>query len=242
MSLIYRYQHEPISLRLLLSLGVYHMNSIFIIGTDTEVGKTYVTGLLIRNLRDAGINAAGMKPVASGLIEKNGSMVNEDIETIVEAAGDSFDRSLINQYLYAPFVAPHLVAAQQGEEISLARIYECYRHLSAMADCVVVEGAGGLMTPLNDTQTFLDLARILAVPVVLVVAVRLGCINHALLTEHALQSAGVPLLGWVANYPQESDRDMDVENSLKSRLQAPLIALVEWQGTLENSKLLDVGQ
>ncbi len=214
---------------------------LFIAGTDTGVGKTRIACQILRQLREKGINAAGAKPIASGMQEMHGQWLNEDIQAIQEATERQFSLELVNQYRYEPYIAPHIAAMCRGEEIDVRVILDCFRRLAAQSDLVVVEGAGGLMTPLNETQTFLDLVELLKLPVVLVVAVRLGCINHALLSQRVLESAGIPLLAWVANYPAaDMTRDIAVEESLASRLHAPLLGVVPWLSESVNTETLDL--
>lgn len=203
--------------------------SLMVVGTDTEVGKTYVTALLLRQLRKAGIRAAGMKPVASGVVMQDGNRVNEDIEVIMQATDHEYPLELVNQYLYEPFIAPHIVAERLGQLVEISRIERAYASLGEISDCVVVESAGGLLTPLNDDESFLNLALQLNLPVLLVVGVRLGCINHALLTQQTLKQAGVPILGWVANYPQAGKVDESIEQSLKTRISAPLLGVFQYR-------------
>lgn len=215
--------------------------SIFVAGTDTGVGKTHVTCRILRRLREQGINAAGAKPVASGMQSVNGEWLNEDIQAICEAAGSQFGPELINQYRYKPYIAPHIAAAERGETIDMGVIMDGFRRLAARAELVVVEGAGGLMTPLNERHTFLHLMRRLNLPVILVVAIRLGCINHALLAQQGLESAGIPLLAWVANYPAaDTVRDIAVEESLVSRLNAPLLGVIPWSSASVNVEMADL--
>ena len=215
--------------------------SFFIAGTDTGVGKTRIACQILRQLREKGINAAGAKPIASGMQEINGQWLNEDIQAIQEATERKFSLELVNQYRYEPYVAPHIAAMYRGEEIDARVILDCFFHLAMQSDLVIVEGAGGLMTPLNETQTFLDLVKLLELPVVLVVAVRLGCINHALLSQQVLESAGIPLLAWVANYPAaDIRRDIAVEESLASRLQVPLLGVVPWLSESVNTEMFDL--
>lgn len=206
--------------------------NLFIAGTDTGVGKTHISCELIIQYRRAGVNAVGMKPVASGMYEVDGEWKNDDIEKIHAAANGAIERTAINQYAYRPFIAPHLAAAQAGELISLEKIEHAYRQLAAHAERVIVEGAGGLMTPLNDTQTFVDLAQRLALPVVLVVAIRLGAINHALLSQRVMQAEHIDFAGWVANYPDNRHPfDADMQQSLEQRLNAPLLGVTAWSPT-----------
>lgn len=215
--------------------------SFFITGTDTGVGKTRIACQILRQLREQGINAAGAKPIASGMEETNGQWLNEDIQAIQEATQRQFSLELVNQYRYESPVAPHIAAMDQGEEIDARAILDCFYRLVAQSDLVVVEGAGGLMTPLNGAQTLVDLIRLLNLPVVLVVAIRLGCINHALLSQRVLELAGIPLLAWVANYPAAgAARDIAVEESLVGRLQAPLLGVVPWSSESMNTTTLDL--
>ncbi len=217
--------------------------SFFIAGTDTGVGKTRVACQILCQLRAKGINAAGAKPIASGMKETNGKWLNEDIQAIREATERQFSLDLVNQYRYEPYIAPHIAAMNRGEEIDTRTIQDCFYRLAACSDLVVVEGAGGLMTPINEAQTFLDLIQLLNLPVVLVVAIRLGCINHALLSQWALESAGVPLLAWVANYAAAGAvRDVVVEASLVNRLNAPLLGVIPWSSALTNAEALDLDQ
>jgi dethiobiotin synthetase len=214
---------------------------LFIAGTDTEVGKTYVTCQLIREYRRAGVDAVGMKPVASGMQEVDGQWINEDIEQIWQVSDEVVSRELINQYAFTPFIAPHLAAAEAGELISLQKIEDSYARLAERAKLVIVEGAGGLMTPLNDSETFVDLIQQLDIGVVLVVAIRLGCINHALLTQQAMQSANIKFVGWVANYPAaELCADTQIETTLKKRLGAPCLGALSYGGGAHQVPSLDM--
>lgn len=212
------------------------MNSFFVTGTDTAVGKTYIASMLIRQLRERGHDVVGMKPVASGMIVHNGQKINEDIEALTAASGLPVDgqrrqdvSDLVNQYCYEPFLSPHIAASRLGEKIELSVIRHACSRLDAITDAVIIEGVGGLMTPLSDHETCLDLAVKLELPMILVVAVRLGCISHSLLTQSALGGAGLRLAGWIANYPlQDSIRDEAVEASLCSMLDAPCLGVVSW--------------
>lgn len=216
---------------------------ILVTGTDTGVGKTVVTCQILEQLKSAGIEAVGMKPVASGLIERSGQWVNEDVEAICQVMGQAADRETINPYAFKPFVAPHLAAEAVGESIKLEIIEVCYQRLAKQADCVVVEGAGGLMTPLNKDETFVDLAARLQLSVVLVVAIRLGCINHALLTAKALEAARLPFIGWVANYPDEAvKRDIGIENTIQSHLLAPLMGIIPYKYPDSENSVIDLSQ
>ncbi|HOY70785.1 MAG TPA: dethiobiotin synthase [Methylotenera sp.] len=205
--------------------------SYFIIGTDTHVGKTYIASALIRHFVAAGFKTIGMKPIASGCYtDAHGQQINDDVQALKAASNVQTVHNLINPYAFAPAIAPHIAAQQAGVNIQLNVIKEAYQQLSQLAEVVIVEGAGGFLVPLNDTQRLADLAVQLQLPVILVVGIRLGCINHALLTVDAIQARGLTLAGWVANQI-EPDMPMFAENldSLKQRISAPCLSVVKWQ-------------
>jgi len=208
--------------------------SYFVIGTDTNVGKTYVTSALIKHFVAQGLQTAGMKPVASGceLNDKN-ELINEDVTALISASNIYAELDLINPYRFAPAIAPHIAAEQAGVEIDLAVISRAYDRLKDLADVVIVEGAGGFCVPLNNAKTLADLALQLNIPMILVVGMRLGCINHALLTVEAIQARGLKLAGWVANeiVPNFAMFDENL-SSLQQRIVAPCLSVVRWQGLL----------
>lgn len=210
--------------------------SYFVVGTDTNVGKTYVASALLRHFVSSGKRALGMKPVASGceLSEHGiwqGQLVNDDVVALYEAGNVPAALELINPYRFEPAIAPHIAAEKAGVEIDLDLIVRSYHTLAEMADVVVVEGAGGFFVPVNDQQTLADLAVKLKLPIILLVGMRLGCINHALLTVEAIKSRGLTLAGWVANQV-EPDMPMFAENlvSLQQRIESPCLSVVGWQG------------
>jgi dethiobiotin synthetase len=208
--------------------------SYFVIGTDTNVGKTYVASALVQHFAALGIKTVGMKPVASGceFNEKN-ELINEDVTALISASNISATLDLINPYRFAPAIAPHIAAEQAGVQIDLNVIQQAYAQLVGMADVVVVEGAGGFCVPLNSTQTLADLAVLLNIPMILVVGIRLGCINHALLTVEAIQTRGLRLAGWIANEIEPNFAMFDENlSSLQQRIAAPCLSVVRWQGEL----------
>ena len=140
-----------------------------------------------------------MKPVASGCSNTADGLRNDDAERLQASSSVEIDYQDVNPYAFEPAVAPHLAAHAVGVTIDLDKIHTHYQRLCAKADWVVVEGVGGWLVPLNDEATIADLARILGLPIILVVAIRLGCLNHALLTVEAIKQAGLPLAGWIAN-------------------------------------------
>ena len=193
----------------------------FVTGTDTDIGKTLVASALLHKCRERGWTAVGMKPVAAGC-GSDGS--NEDVEALVAASSLAVERSLINPYLFRDPIAPHIAAAEAGVSIEAERILDSFERLRQQADAVVVEGAGGFLVPLGAAWDSGDLARLLGLPVVLVVGMRLGCINHALLTEEAIAKRGLALAGWVANRISPAmDRYAENLESLRQRLAAPLL-------------------
>jgi len=202
----------------------------FVTGTDTGVGKTCVSLGLVRALQSKGLSVAGMKPVASGCRSLVSGLVNEDAEQLQKLASFHAPYCQVNPYAFEPAVAPHLAAAACGARIEISVIEENYRHLSSAADAVVVEGVGGWMVPINDRQTMADVAVALGLPVILVVAIRLGCLNHALLTAKAVTDTGLTLAGWIANRldPDCQWQEANI-NALRSRLAAPLLADLDYR-------------
>ena len=178
---------------------------IFVTGTDTGVGKTVIACALVRALRDAGARVAVMKPVASGAFETPAGLRNSDAVALIEAAGRPHPYEEVNPYCFEPPISPHIAAKEVAIEVDTSRIRQIYDRLSTGADWVVVEGAGGWFAPINEHQTMADLAWALSVPALLVVGLKLGCLNHAQLTRLGVESHGVPLAGWVVN---GIDRDM----------------------------------
>jgi dethiobiotin synthetase len=170
---------------------------VFVTGTDTGIGKTLVAVELLRTLVDAGFRGCGMKPVAAGF--ERGTDLNEDVRAL--RAVSNVDAALrdINPYAFADAIAPHVAAASSGVSIELRRIADAFSRLRTAADAIVVEGAGGALVPIDGAHDMLDVAAACELPVLLVVGMRLGCLNHALLTALAVQRRGLVLAGWVAN-------------------------------------------
>jgi dethiobiotin synthetase len=174
-------------------------SGVFITGTDTGVGKTFVSVALLRALCAAGVQAVGMKPVASGCLQTPAGLRNEDALKLQAAGCTPVAYERINPYAFEPPVSPDIAARAAGHTIELGHIVEAYRELERDFPFVLVEGVGGWMVPINETQTMLDCARALELPVVLVVSIKLGCINHALLSAAAIATSGLRLTGWIAN-------------------------------------------
>jgi dethiobiotin synthetase len=203
------------------------MGGVFVTGTDTGCGKTTVATALLRGLASRGLRAAGYKPVASGAERCDGFLRNDDALTLWRAGIPGLHYDEINPYCFAPAIAPHIAADEAGVAIDLAQLVAGYRALGARADWVIVEGAGGWRVPLAEGLDMQGLAIALGIPVVMVVGLRLGCINHALLTAQAIRAAGVPLLGWIGSAvdPAMARRDVNVA-FLQDALDCPALGLL----------------
>jgi dethiobiotin synthetase len=203
--------------------------AFFVTGTDTGVGKTLVSSALLHAYGRQGWKTAGMKPVAAGCIEENGRLISEDVAMLLEAGNTRAAFDVHNPYAFAPAIAPHIAAAEEKTVIHPRVIQDARRELSALADVVVVEGVGGFRVPLGEQFDTADLAQMLDIPLILVVGMRLGCINHALLTREAIQSRGLELAGWVAN---RIDPEMHVfEQNLQAldqRIGAPCLGVLPY--------------
>ncbi|HUX62485.1 dethiobiotin synthase [Sulfuricella sp.] len=208
----------------------------FITGTDTGVGKTLVACALLQAFVKQGDKAVGMKPVAAGCMETPAGLCCEDVESLRAAGNVVASRELVNPYALISPVAPHIAAERAGVEVSLEQIDRSFRQLREMADVTVVEGVGGFVVPLNARQDTADMAEMLGLPVILVVGMRLGCINHALLTAQAIRHKGLRLVAWVAN---RIDPDMSAfdENlhALETRLAAPLLGIIPYQAEVSSA-------
>lgn len=202
------------------------MSGVFVTGTDTGVGKTRVAVALIHVLRAHGLRVAAMKPVSAGSAPGE---LNEDVVALMQAADVTADVRDVNPYAFAEPVAPHIAAQQAGVRIELAVIAEAYARLAAAADVVVVEGAGGWRVPLNEREDMADLAQRLGLPVVLVVGLRLGCLNHAVLTAESIASRQVPWGGWVGNHidPAMAHQAMNLD-ALRVRLPEPCLGVQDF--------------
>jgi dethiobiotin synthetase len=201
--------------------------SCFVTGTDTEIGKTLISATLLHQLSTSDLRSIGMKPVAAGVTVINGITSNDDIDALAAAGNIAMPRSLTTPYLLRTPAAPHLAAAIDGVTISTDHMLDCYARLAEQAEAIVVEGVGGFCVPLADDTDTADLAQRLNLPVVLVVGMRLGCLNHALLTAQAVRARGLTLAGWVANcVPPHMPYAQDNIATLQARLNAPLLGIV----------------
>ena len=198
-------------------------NVFFVTGTDTGVGKTLIASALLRAARARGLTCVGYKPIAAGATCQDGELVNEDALELIEAAGTELDYGNINPVVLRPAIAPHIALQRVDRRVSA-------RELAAAcpaAAFTLVEGAGGWFVPLNDRETLADVCATLGAKVILVVAMKLGCLNHALLTADAITRAGLKLAGWVAN-SLGAPMPYLAENldALRERLPGPCLGVV----------------
>ena len=199
------------------------MSGLFVTGTDTGVGKTRVAVALIHALRARGLRVAAMKPVSAGSAPGE---LNGDVTALLHAANVDADLRDVNPYAFAEPVAPHIAAELAGVRIELDVIAAAFGRLAAAADVVVVEGAGGWRVPLNERDDMADLAQRLGLPVVLVVGLRLGCLNHALLTAESIARRQLPWAGWVGNHIDPAmARQAENIAALRARLPDPCLGV-----------------
>ena len=205
------------------------MRNFFITGTDTDAGKTFVTCALLQAFAMRGLTAIPMKPIAAGTINIDGLQVNTDVLALREAAATKASLADINPYCFSEPIAPHLAATHENVVVDMAVIRAAFDRLSEEADTVLVVGAGGFLVPLSETQSMAEIPRALSLEVILVVGMRLGVLNHALLTVEAIQARGLTLAGWAANIPIAGETMMFLDENIStlSRLiAAPLLGVV----------------
>lgn len=207
----------------------------FITGTDTEIGKTHATCALLATANARGLRAAALKPVAAGT-DSNGH--NDDVMRLMAAANVALPVTTVNPWLLQEPLSPHIAARRAGVEITVPPIIECFHAACEQTDLLLVEGVGGLYAPLSDTLSQPDLIRELDIPVILVVGLRLGCLNHALLTTTALQQEGLNLAGWIGNLvdPNFQAQDENIQ-TLKQRLDAPCLGILPYDPIANPSTL-----
>lgn len=200
----------------------------FVTGTDTEVGKTLVSGALIVKLREQQINAIGFKPVVAGTYkDTSGRTLNEDLETLRIASNLSHHELSLCPYALDQPAAPHLVAAQQGLKLEMSVMHNAFQDVQKHADCIVVEGAGGLLIPLNEDEDLGGFAKKIDLPIIFVVGMKLGCLNHALLTYEAIKARNLKIAGWIANALEEEMPLLQGNlQTLRARIDAPFLGLI----------------
>ena len=227
------------------------MKGYFITGTDTEIGKTHASVSLINHLANSGHRVAGLKPIASGCELVNGQLRNDDALKLMQAANVELEYSQANRYAFEPPVSPHMAAADKGIVISADLIKADVEHACGLADICIVEAVGGWKVPLglsnaplgsSDKSENLDveqLALYLGLPVILIVGIKLGCINHALLSIEKIQGSGARLAGWVANCcDPATDRPEDQIDSIRARTSAPLLCTLPFHSASNSADQL----
>ncbi len=199
----------------------------FVTGTDTGVGKTSIAVAMIHMLRAQGLRVAAMKPVSAG---SEPGQLNADVVALMHASNVEAAVADVNPYAFPEAVAPHIAAQHAGVRIEVPVIVAAFGRLAAVSDVVVVEGAGGWRVPLNDSEDMADLARALDLPVVLVVGLRLGCLNHAVLTAESIAASQLKWAGWIGNHlePAMPDVQANIE-TLQARLPGPCMGLQEYR-------------
>jgi len=203
---------------------------IFITGTDTGIGKTLVSTSLLKALAVHGLRVSGMKPIASGSERTPEGLRNADALALVEASNVRSPYATVNPYCFEPPVSPHIAAEEAGISVDLAVISDRFEALASGADIVVVEGAGGWYAPISATQSMADLPKQLDIPALLVVGLRLGCLNHALLTRRAIDACGIEFAGWVANCMDPTlERPEANLSSLEDRLGSEPLAVFPYE-------------
>lgn len=214
------------------------MRGIFVTGTDTGVGKTLFCAALLLHLGAAGVRAAGCKPLATGCRREGKLLISADAELIAAAAPVQRPLEIVNPLAFEPAIAPHIAAAESGRQLDVTGLAAACRAAAHGAEFIVVEGAGGWRVPLGSSGTLADVAAALGFPVVLVVGLRLGCLNHALLTAEAIHRDGLPFAGWVANVlPPAMSRLEENIRALGDRLGPPLARLPALPATADEARI-----
>jgi dethiobiotin synthetase len=204
-------------------------HGLFVTGTDTGIGKTVIARALLHGYAEMGLSTAAMKPVASGCERTAEGLRNEDALALMQTATTHLRYEDVNPYAFEPPIAPHIAAREAGVEIDFDRIAAHYRRIATFPDLTVVEGVGGWLVPLSGWDTVGDLAAQLELDVVLVVGLRLGCINHALLSAEAIHGRGCNLVGWIANQVDPAmERVQENIDTLVAQIAAPLLGAVPY--------------
>jgi dethiobiotin synthetase len=214
---------------------------LFVTGTDTEIGKTLVAQGLVHGLVCRGLRVAGLKPIAAGCARTPAGLRNADALALMAVSNVDLPYETVNPYAFEPPIAPHVAAADAGVRIELRRIRDSFAAARRVADRIVVEGVGGWRVPIDVRHSVADMARDLGLDVILVVGIRLGCLNHALLTAEAIAADGLTLAGWVANHIDPAMlRSEATSRALEERLPAPLLGVIPYQPSWEPSRVADL--
>jgi dethiobiotin synthetase len=200
------------------------MKKLFITGTDTSCGKTYVTCQLMQSMLNMGKSVIGLKPIASGCEYNNGVLVNDDALKLQRLSSGKINYNTVNPIALKAPVSPHIAANWQEKTVNLEDINNAIDNITDSFDYCFIEGAGGICAPINNIYSWVDYLTLTSLPVIFVVGMKLGCLNHAILTEHYLLSRKVNILGWIANQIDSQMLAYDENiNTLRSRLTSPLL-------------------
>ncbi len=207
----------------------------FVTGTDTGVGKTRVACMLMGQFAERGLRVAGFKPIASGALRTQTGWNQEDVQALQAASNVDLPDSIVNPYCFEPPIAPVIAAVEPGTCMTVNALVDVYKkEIEPKTDAVVVEGAGGWIQPLNEHETLADLACALKLPVVIVVSIRLGCLNHTLLTYESIAARGLPIAGWYANFIDPTvDRQEEQIMVLQKRLSCPLLGTIQYEPSID---------
>jgi dethiobiotin synthetase len=217
------------------------MKGFFVTGTDTGVGKTWMTASLVHALAARGLRVAGVKPLACGGHAMADGWHHEDAEFLMRHASVALPYEAVNPVLLRAPIAPHIAAKQAGITLSAAGLHQACSALEEKADYLLIEGVGGWEVPLNANETTADLAKLLGLPVILVVGIRLGCLNHALLTRDAILGRGLALAGWIANLIDADTLEIpDNIAALEERVPAPRLATVPRLSRFDAGRIADL--
>lgn len=210
----------------------------FITGTDTDVGKTTIALALMATLQQQGLRVAAMKPVSAGCEKTQQGLRNDDAVQLLQQASIELPYELVNPYAFKEFVAPHIAAAKNNITMQIEPLCNAYKKIAAQADVVIIEGAGGWQVPLNETETMADVAAVLGLPVINVVGLRLGCLNHALLTVDSIAAHGLQNIAWAGN-SLSAEMNYATENisTLKQRLPGHCLGIVPFDSTASTEKI-----
>lgn len=215
------------------------MSGYFITSTDTNVGKTTVSLCLMKYFKTVGKTIACMKPVSAGCEATADGLRNDDAVLLMKESSVELPYDQVNPYAFEAAIAPHIAAQQSDTVINLQTIKNYYTAIAAKADVVIVEGAGGWLVPVNDSQTMADVAAALELPVILVVGMRLGCLNHALLTASSIIKSGLPFAGWLANHVDKNMlQQIENINALKERIQAPFLGSMAYNTDINSCSIV----
>ncbi|EWH07109.1 dethiobiotin synthetase [Pseudoalteromonas lipolytica SCSIO 04301] len=206
------------------------MKEFFITGTDTDAGKTHVTSLLLKLLAQHKRRAVGYKPIAAGAEMAFGELVNEDALTLMESSSVGAKYTIVNPFTYEPPIAPHIAAAKVGDRLTFEKLDSAYENVKALnTDYILTEGAGGWCLPINETDLLSDWVKQQNLNVILVVGMKLGCLNHALLTAAHFKASGVNCVGWIANHVDPTMQEQEANlQTLKNTLPFPLLGITPY--------------